>query len=144
METKCTDHFNPQWQIWLRANAEKQQAMALDALSSTHPIQQAVKSETEADSSFDDITYKKSQAFLRMLENYLGEEDFRAGVRRYLQAHKLSNSTTADLWSALGEASKKPVSALAASWTEQPGLPLVSLGPGKSGLPVTQERITAD
>ncbi len=142
MGTKCSDHFNPQWQIWLRANAEKQQAMALDALSSTHPIQQAVKSETEADSSFDDITYKKGQAFLRMLENYLGEEDFRAGLRTYMQAHKFSNSTTADLWSALGEASKKPVSALAASWTEQPGLPVVSLGPGKSGLTIRQERFT--
>jgi aminopeptidase N len=59
-----------------------------------------------------------------------------------MQAHKLSNSTTADLWNALGEASKKPVSAMAASWTEQPGLPLVSIGPGKSGLTISQERFT--
>jgi aminopeptidase N len=142
MGTKCSDHFNPQWQIWLRANEDKQQAMALDALSSTHPIQQSVKTETEADSAFDDITYKKGQAFLRMLETYLGEEDFRAGLRSYMQTHKFSNSTTADLWSALGDSSKKPVSAVAASWTEQPGLPLVSIGPGKSGLTISQERFT--
>ena len=142
MGTKCSDHFNPQWQIWLRANAEKQGAMATDALSSTHPIQQPVKTETEADSAFDEITYQKGQSFLRMLESYLGEEDFRAGLRTYMQAHKFSNSTTADLWNALGEASKKPVSALAASWTEQPGLPLVSVGVGKSGLTISQERFT--
>jgi aminopeptidase N len=142
MGTKCSDHFNPQWQIWLRANAEKQRAMATDALSSTHPIQQPVKTETEADSAFDEITYQKGQSFLRMLESYLGEEDFRTGIRSYIQAHKFSNSTTADLWNALGEASKKPVGALAASWTEQPGLPLVSVSAGETGLTTSQERFT--
>jgi aminopeptidase N len=142
MGTKCSDHFNPQWQVWLRANAAKQRAMATDALSSTHPIQQPVKTESEADSAFDEITYQKGQSFLRMLESYLGEEDFRAGIRTYMQAHKYSNSTTADLWIALGEASKKPVSALAASWTEQPGLPLVSISAAKSGLTTSQERFT--
>ncbi|HMG05162.1 MAG TPA: M1 family metallopeptidase, partial [Chthoniobacterales bacterium] len=142
MGTKCSDHFNPQWKVWLRANAAKQRAMATDALSSTHPIQQPVKTESEADSAFDEITYQKGQSFLRMLESYLGEADFRAGIRSYMQAHKYSNSTTADLWIALGEASKKPVSALAASWTEQPGLPLVSVSAGKSGLTTSQERFT--
>jgi aminopeptidase N len=142
MGTKCSDHFNPQWQVWLRANAAKQRAMATDALSSTHPIQQPVKTESEADSAFDEITYQKGQSFLRMLESYLGEADFRAGIRSYMQAHKYSNSTTADLWIALGEASKKPISALAASWTEQPGLPLVSVSADKSGLTTSQERFT--
>jgi len=142
MGTKCSDHFNPQWQVWLRANAAKQRAMATDALSSTHPIQQPVKTESEADSAFDEITYLKGESFLRMLENYLGEEDFRAGIRSYMQAHKFSNSTTADLWNALGEASKKSVGALAASWTEQPGLPLVSVSAGESGLTTSQERFT--
>jgi aminopeptidase N len=142
MGTKCSDHFNPQWQVWLRANAAKQRAMATDALSSTHPIQQPVKTESEVNSAFDEITYQKGQSFLRMLESYLGEEDFRAGIRTYMQAHKFSNSTTADLWNALGTASKKPVAALAASWTEQPGLPLVSVSAGKPGLTTSQERFT--
>ncbi len=142
MGTKCSDHFNPQWQVWLRANAEKQSAMATDSLSSTHPIQQPVKTENEADSAFDEITYEKGQSFLRMLESYLGEDGFRAGIRAYMQAHKFSNSTTADLWNALGEASKKPVGALAASWTEQPGPPLVSLSAGATGLTISQERFT--
>jgi aminopeptidase N len=142
MGTKCSDHFNPQWQIWLRANAAKQRGMATAQLSSTHAIQQPVKTEKEADSAFDEITYQKGQAFLRMLESYLGEEDFRAGIRRYMQAHKFSNSTTADLWDALGEASKKPVGALASNWTEQPGLPLVSVRAGESGLTTSQTRFT--
>jgi aminopeptidase N len=142
MGTKCSDHFNPQWQIWLRANAAKQRAMATDALSATHPIQQPVKTESEADSAFDEITYQKGQSFLRMLESYLGEDDFRAGIRAYIEAHKFSNSTTADLWAALGKASQKPVGALAANWTEQPGLPLVSVSPGAAGLTISQARFT--
>jgi aminopeptidase N len=59
MGTKCTDHFNPEWAVWLREirDGKKQEAMATDALSATHPIQQPVKTESEADSAFDEITY---------------------------------------------------------------------------------------
>ncbi|PZR74197.1 MAG: aminopeptidase [Chthoniobacterales bacterium] len=142
MGTKCTDHFNPQWQVWLRANAAKQRAMATDALSSTHPIQQPVKTESEANSAFDEITYQKGQSFLRMLETYLGEEDFRTGIRAYITAHKFSNSTTADLWNALAAASHKPVGEIARSWTEQPGFPLISVTSSDSTVTATQERFT--
>lgn len=142
MGTKCTDHFNPQWQVWLRANAAKQRAMATDAMSATHPIQQPVRTESEADSAFDEITYQKGQSFLRMLEAYLGEEDFRSGIRAYITAHKFSNSTTADLWNALAKSSRKPVSEIARSWTEQPGFPLVSVTSKEATLIATQERFT--
>ena len=43
------------------SNGEKQRAMETDALSATHPIQQPVKTESEADSAFDEITYLKGQ-----------------------------------------------------------------------------------
>jgi aminopeptidase N len=142
MATKCSDHFNPQWHIWLRSNAGKQLAMTTDALAATHPIQQPVKTESQAQSAFDEITYQKGQSFLRMLESYLGEQDFRAGIRSYIRAHRLSNSTTADLWNALSESSRKPVAAIAASWTEQPGLPLVLMKSTESGVTASQERFT--
>ncbi len=155
MGTKCTAHFNPQWEVWLRRNLPRdptrrvgiarEQAMEGDARSTTHPIQQPIATEAEANSAFDDITYKKGQSFLRMLESFLGEDVFRDGVRRYMAAHKYSNSTTADLWSALSEASKKPVGEIAAGWTEQPGFPVVKVkreGEGKVSL--TQERFTVN
>ena len=142
MATKCSDHFNPQWHIWLRSNAGKQLAMRTDALAATHPIQQPVKTESQAQSAFDEITYQKGQSFLRMLESYLGEQDFRAGIGSYIRAHRLSNSTTADLWNALTESSRKPVVAIAASWTEQPGLPLVLMKSTESGVTASQERFT--
>ena len=98
-----------------------------DARSTTHPIQQPVATEAEANSAFDDITYKKGQSFLRMLESFLGDDVFREGIRDYIAAHAYLNTTTADLWNALSNASGKPVGEIAAGWTEQPGFPVVKV-----------------
>ncbi|PYJ13059.1 MAG: aminopeptidase [Verrucomicrobia bacterium] len=155
MGTKCTAHFNPQWEVWLRRNLPrdptrrvgiaKEQAMEGDARSTTHPIHQRIATEVEANSAFDDITYKKGQSFLRMLESFLGEDVFRDGIRRYIAAHEYSNSTTADLWNALSEASKKPVAEIAAGWTEQPGFPVVKVKREAGGkVRLTQERFTVN
>ncbi len=116
-----------------------------DARSTTHPIQQLIATEAEANSAFDDITYKKGQSFLRMLESFVGEDVFRDGIRRYIAAHEYSNSTTADLWSALSEASKKPVGEIAAGWTQQPGFPIVRVKREADGkVRLTQERFTVN
>ena len=125
MGTKASDALNPDWQLWVRAAEAKEGAMGLDARKTTHPIQRPIANESQANDAFDTISYQKGQAFLRMLETYLGEDTFRSGIRRYVGQHKYSSTTTADLWTALGEASGKPVVALAAGWTEQPGFPIV-------------------
>ncbi len=155
MGSKCTAHFNPQWEVWLarelprdptrRTGIAREAAMEGDARSTTHPIQQPIATEAEANSAFDDITYKKGQSFLRMLESFLGEEIFRDGIRRYIAAHKYSNTTTADLWDALSEASKKPVGEIAGAWTEQPGFPVVKVKrEPDERVRLTQERFTVN
>src|SRR5438552_14340300 len=116
-----------------------------DARSTAHPIQQPVATEAEANSDFDDITYKKGQSFIRMLESFLGEEVFRDGIRRYIAEHQYSNATTADLWNALSEASKKPIGEIAAGWTEQPGFPVVKVEREAGGkVSLRQERFTVN
>jgi aminopeptidase N len=125
MQVKAADRFYPQWRSWLNGSGQKQFAMNLDARRTSRPIQQPVANETEAMAVFDGITYSKGQAVIRMLENYLGEDVFRAGIRGYMTAHAYGNSTTADLWRALEAASGKPVAAIAAGFTEQAGLPLI-------------------
>ncbi len=153
MGTKVTARFNPDWEVWLskttprdptrRHGIGKEAAMEGDARSTTHPIQQPIATEAEASSAFDDITYRKGQSFLRMLESFLGEDVFRDGIRRYMAAHKFSNTTTADLWNALAEASGKPVVDIAAAWTQQPGFPIVKVARDASGkITLTQERFT--
>src|SRR6266481_2446373 len=125
-----------------RTGIAKEVAMEGDARSTTHAIQQPVANESDANSAFDDITYRKGQSFLRMLESFLGEDVFRDGVRRYIAAHQYSNSTTADLWNALSDASGKPVGEIAAAWTEQPGFPVVMMKRDGEKVSLSQERFT--
>jgi aminopeptidase N len=125
MQAKAAERLHPDWQTWLNGSGGKQGAMSEDARRTSHAIQQPVANETEASAVFDTITYVKGQAFIRMLESYLGEDAFAAGIRAYMRQHTLSNTTTADLWRALEAASGKPVAAVAAAYTEQPGVPLV-------------------
>jgi aminopeptidase N len=152
MGSKCTAHFNPDWEVWLAKNIQRdparrtgiarEVAMEGDARSTTHAIQQPVANESDANSAFDDITYRKGQSFLRMLESFLGENAFRDGIRRYIAAHQYSNSTTADLWNALSDASGKPVGEIAAAWTEQPGFPVVIMKRDGEKISLSQERFT--
>lgn len=140
MATKAMDRFNPEWHSWLRAAGDKEWAMQLDALASTHPIQQRIDNEAQAGDSFDQITYQKGQSFIRMLETWLGEDAFRNGIRGYMKQHAYSNTTTADLWAALAKSSGQPVSEMAAGWTEQPGFPLLSIASAPGSIQITQER----
>jgi len=125
MQEKAAERFYPQWKTWLNGYGQKQFGMALDARRTSHPIQLTVPDHSVAMTAFDPITYNKGQAFIRMLEQYLGADAFRDGIRRHMSGHKFSNATTADLWQALEAATGKKVAPIAASFTEQEGVPLV-------------------
>ena len=134
MELACVDHFRPHWERWVSFGAEREAAMATDALHSTRPVEYPVGPPEEAQGMFDVLTYQKGAGVLRMLEQYLGVERFRDGVRRYLNEHQLSNTETSDLWDAIEAASGEPVRDIMDSWIFQGGFPLVSLeeAPGAS------------
>jgi aminopeptidase N len=146
MENKAADHFNPAWQIWPRAHTTRERAMGQDAQPTTHPIQQVIKDESQASSAFDQISYEKGEQIIRMIEDWLGPDVFRDGMRRYMKAHQYGNSTSADLWAALSAASHKDVAHVASGFTEQPGIPLVEVARvcegGKASLTLTQDRFT--
>src|SRR5258708_10201371 len=63
-----------------------------------------------------------------------------------MRRHAYSSTTTADLWSALQAASGKPVTAIAAGFTEQGGIPLVIAQASCAGdsqrIALHQERFT--
>jgi puromycin-sensitive aminopeptidase len=127
MELECVDHFRPQWQRWVSFGMERDAAMERDALHSTRPVEYPVGPPEEAQGMFDILTYQKGAGVLRMLEQYLGSEQFREGVRRYLHDHQYSNTETSDLWSAIEAASDAPVRDIMDSWILQGGFPLVSV-----------------
>lgn len=146
MENKATDHFNPSWEIWPREHGSREQAMAQDAYPSTHAIQQVIKDESQAASAFDAISYQKGEQVIRMIEDWISPDKFRDGMRAYMKAHQYNNATSADLWAALGQASGKDVATVAASFTEQPGIPLVEVARSCSGghgkITLTEDRFT--
>jgi aminopeptidase N len=128
LAAKETAARNPGWRWWEQEDDSKESAMAADARTTSHAIEQHVTNEMQAAESFDsDITYSKGEALLRMLEAYLGEDVFRQGIRAYMKSHAYSNATAADLWNALKSASGKKVPEIAADWIEKPGFPLVKV-----------------
>jgi puromycin-sensitive aminopeptidase len=60
-----------------------------------------------------------------MLEQYLGAEAFRDGVRHYLKAHLYGNTRNEDLWDALEETTGEPVRSLMDGWIFTGGHPLL-------------------
>ena len=127
MEVHCVNAFRPDWQKWTSFSLYKGAAQATDALHSTRPIEFPVISPSDADGMFDIITYEKGAGVLRMLEQYLGEDRFRDGVRHYLIKHSYGNAETTDLWDAIEETSGAPVRAMMDTWVFQGGFPLVTL-----------------
>ncbi len=126
MEVLCVDAFRPSWERWVSFGLEREAALAVDGLHSTRPIEYPVGSPEEADGMFDVLTYQKGGSVLRMLEQYLGAEVFRDGVRRYLATHAYSNTVTGDLWDALEAVSGQPVRAVMDSWILQGGHPVIA------------------
>ncbi len=133
MEVLACDAFRPEWQRWVSFCAEREMAMGVDGLHSTRPIEYPVGRPEEADGMFDVLTYEKGGGVLRMLEQYLGAEVFRDGVRAYLRDHSYANTETADLWDALEAASGEPVRAMMNTWILQGGFPLVALAGDRLG-----------
>lgn len=141
---KCLDDLEPSHDIWLMFQGAADRAMATDALAATHPIHIDVATPEEAQEIFDAITYGKGSAVMRMIEDFLGPEDFRAGLRDYMARFGGKNARGADLWEALAKASGKPVDEIMRAWVSRPGHPLVRArldGEGKeSRLMLHQER----
>ena len=126
MAAMCTDAFNPEWQRWNQFSLERSAAFDVDSLASTRPIEYEVNSPADADGMFDLLTYEKGGSVLRMLEQHLGAERFRDGIRRYLAKHQYGNTETSDLWDALEEETGDPVRSTMDAWIYQRGFPIIS------------------
>jgi puromycin-sensitive aminopeptidase len=130
METLCVDAFRPSWDRWVGFAPSREAALAVDGVHSTRPIEYPVGPPKEAEGMFDLLTYEKGCGVLRMLEQHIGPDVFRDGVRTYLKAHAYGNTVTTDLWDALEDASGQPVREVMNTFILQGGYPLVSLTAG--------------
>lgn len=146
MEMRCTDAFRPNWNRWVDFGLSRSAAFDTDSLASTRPIEFEVHSPADAEGMFDILTYEKGAAVVRMLEQHLGEDRFRAGIRRYMVEHQFANADTTDLWDAIEAETGEPVRRIMDSWIFQGGFPLVTVALSADGKQVTftQERFGYD
>jgi len=141
MATKFVDKFYPEWDLWNQFVEDAMNvAMGLDSLKTTHPIDVRVNSPAEIREIFDAISYDKGGCVLRMLEHYVGEPNFRKGLKKYLSDFKYKNAEGEDLWNAIGKASKMPVTSMINTWLKQPGFPLVEINQDGNLLKLKQKR----
>jgi puromycin-sensitive aminopeptidase len=141
MEMKCTDAFRPDWERWVNFGLSRSAAFDVDALATTRPIEFEVVSPHDAEGMFDVLTYEKGAAVLRMLEQYLGEDRFRDGIRLYLATHQFANTENSDLWDAIEASTGEPVRQIMDSWIFQGGFPTVEVElVGSHTLRLRQER----
>ncbi len=141
MAVKAADTLHPEWRAWTQVLSNREEAMDLDARASAPPIILGPDVKTPAP---DVITYDKGEYVVRTLEAYLGEDAFRDGVRRYMRDHQYGNTTSDDLWTALKATSGVDVAAIAHSFTDQPGIPLIRAETTPDGLRLVQSRFGLD
>jgi aminopeptidase N len=133
--------WRPDLNIGAGALAEGFAAMQTDSLVAGRPIHQPIERNAQIDAAFDSITYGKGGQVVAMTAAFLGDDRFKAGVRRYMAAHRNGNATSADFFRAMAEAANDPrILPAMQSFTDQQGVPLVTFAGGDGRYTVTQSR----
>ena len=141
MSHKAIAELYKEWDYWgTFVDSETSGAMFRDSLTTTHPIEAHVSSPEEIEQLFDDISYGKGASILRMIEAYLGQEDFRKGIQLYLNTYKFGNASGDDFWESLEKGSGKPVASLVKDWITKDGYPVVFVTVDGSKIHLRQER----
>ncbi len=144
IEYLAVDKLFPKWDIWTQFSTnDLGVALRLDALLHTHPIEIPVHHPDEIGEIFDEVSYSKGASIIRMLADYLGEKDFRNGLRYYLKKHSYKNTETIHLWQAFEKISKKPIAKIMHNWTSKPGYPVIKAEIKNGKLNLSQERFFA-
>ncbi|WOB48515.1 M1 family metallopeptidase [Xanthomonas hydrangeae] len=150
MEARTTAKLHPEWDIDKTGPAKKSRlAMRRDAYVTTHPVVQHVATVEQASQAFDAITYAKGEAVIAMLEDYVGSDHWRDGVRSYIKQHQYGNAVTDQLWQQIDAvAPGKQFTQVAHDFTLQPGVPLIKASTrcvgGQTAVTLEQGELTLD
>ncbi len=126
MGYKITDRAFPDFKLSQTSVAYGQTAMKVDALPSTPTIRRQHLASDDPNKMFDSLSYNKGMAVLGMVEQWMGEENFRQGMIEYMETFAWGNAASGDLWSTLDGHTESDLTALMGSFIDQPGVPLVS------------------
>jgi alanyl aminopeptidase len=134
---KVLDQEIPPERRHLEAIAARERIMNFDNSSRTRPVRRPAASREASSGIYHRVIYDKGAAVLNMLEGWLGEDAFRAGVRDYLTRHRFANATADDLAGALRAASGTDPSAVMHAFLDKTGVPAV-----RGDVRCTRDRVT--
>jgi len=129
MSYQCVDALQPEWNIWLDfATSESIMALRRDSIDGVQAVQVEVNHPDEISTLFDGaIVYAKGARLMRMIQHYIGNDAFRAGLKQYFADHAYKNTVGNDLWAALETASGKKITSIMNTWISQSGYPVVTV-----------------
>ncbi len=133
MAPKAVAAYNSEWQWEAAAVADAQWVMDMDSLPASRSILAHASTPDEIKEMFDGISYTKGAAIVRMLEAWVGEENFRRGVGAYLEKYANGNARSEDLWQAIGKVSGGNVESIMPGFVKQAGVPIVSFSTRQEG-----------
>jgi aminopeptidase N len=144
MVSKPVGEWKPEWRESLQDVQNASGTLNVDSSPATRKIRAQASTPDEINELFDGIAYGKAAAVLHMVEQYIGPEVFRAGVKQYLEKYAYANATAEDFWNTLAQVSKQPMGKIMGSFVDQPGVPMVSVrshcSAGKTIIESTQQR----
>ena len=100
-------------------------AYGVDRTEGANPIRQPLGNLREAGTLYGAIIYQKAPVVMRQLEELVGEDAFRDGVREYLQTHLYGNATWPALVEILDGLSEDDLRAWSQLWVEEAGRPTI-------------------
>jgi alanyl aminopeptidase len=121
-------------------------AMSNDSLAAAREIRESIDHNNKISGAFDGITYQKGGGVLAMLERYVGEDRFQAGIRLHMDRHADSTANAEDFIASVAEGSERTeIEAAFKSYIQQAGVPLLSTSlncdnPQEAKLVVRQSR----
>jgi aminopeptidase N len=137
------DHYYPQWQTWQQfLYSMTGTAMARDGLQETFAIEIPGGEHVVINVSTAPIIYNKGGSILMQIQGYIGEENFKKGLRHYLKTYEYGCASSHHLWESFETVSRQPISAMMKSWIEQPGFPMITVDRRGNQLVLSQQRFT--
>jgi aminopeptidase N len=120
--------LRPNENIWKRFyETIKPAAYEIDSTLGTTPIDQDIPNLKDAKSAYGAIVYSKAPGMLKQLAFFLGNNNFRDGLRVYLKEHAYSNAEWSDLVHAFEQVSRQKLDNWAAMWIRHRGMPEVEV-----------------
>ena len=140
---RIIDDLRPEWDVWGQfVQGQTAAALERDGLRGTPPIEIPGGDHVVINTGTAPIIYSKGGSLLRQVEDYIGPENFRRGMHRYLTDHAYGCAASRHLWEAFEAVSTRPVLAMVQSWVSQPGHPVVTVRRQGDELVLEQRRFT--